>query len=289
MKKEKVSIFVLGSILFSFVSCVSLQDKPLPVDERSKIIGNVETLFVSFQILHIQNKTAIKAKAYSRLLEQAKRQYGDNVDVRNIKISGGFSGFEVLNIVAALGIGIPLGFAIGDGLYYAGVGDAYSFTTIGGGALAGAAIGIGLSGNTQTISATGDVISLRQTGVEGALARAADSTLRNVPARSRIAIVYITAQDRGTTEYIAGELEYIWVNAGYTIIDRSQLDRIRREQNFQMSGAVDDDTAVSIGKIIGANIIVTGSVDGQGNLRRLRLRALDVQTSQVVGVASEQL
>ena len=289
MKKEKVSIFVLGSILFSFVSCVSLQDKPLPVDERSKIIGNVETLFVSFQILHIQNKTAIKAKAYSRLLEQAKRQYGDNVDVRNIKISGGFSGFEVLNIVAALGIGIPLGFAIGDGLYYAGVCDAYSFTTIGGGALAGAAIGIGLSGNTQTISATGDVISLRQTGVEGALARAADSTLRNVPARSRIAIVYITAQDRGTTEYIAGELEYIWVNAGYTIIDRSQLDRIRREQNFQMSGAVDDDTAVSIGKIIGANIIVTGSVDGQGNLRRLRLRALDVQTSQVVGVASEQL
>ena len=289
VKKEKVSIFVLGSILFSFVSCVSLQDKPLPVDERSKIIGNVETLFVSFQILHIQNKTAIKAKAYSRLLEQAKRQYGDNVDVRNIKISGGFSGFEVLNIVAALGIGIPLGFAIGDGLYYAGVGDAYSFTTIGGGALAGAAIGIGLSGNTQTISATGDVISLRQTGVEGALARAADSTLRNVPARSRIAIVYITAQDRGTTEYIAGELEYIWVNAGYTIIDRSQLDRIRREQNFQMSGEVDDNTAVSIGKIIGANIIVTGRVDGEGNLRRLRLRALDTQTAQVVGVSSERL
>jgi len=138
----------------------------------------------------------------------------------------------------------------------------------------------------------GKVISLSGTsasGIEGALARAAQETLKNVPAKSKIAIVYITAQDKSQTEYIAGELEYIWVNAGFTIIDRSQLDRIRREQNFQMSGEVDDNTAVSIGKIIGANIIVTGRVDGEGNLRRLRLRALDTQTAQVVGVASERL
>ena len=128
-----------------------------------------------------------------------------------------------------------------------------------------------------------------QTGVEGALARAANETLKNVPARSKIAIVYITAQDRSTTEYIVGELEFIWVNAGYIIIDRNQLDRIRQEQKFQMSGEVDDKTAVSIGKIIGANIIVTGRVDGEGNLRRLRLRALNTETAQVVGVASERL
>jgi hypothetical protein len=138
----------------------------------------------------------------------------------------------------------------------------------------------------------GTVISLSSksaSGVEGALERAAEQTLKNVPVRSKIAIVYITAQDRGTTEYIAGELEFIWVNADYTIIDRIQLDKIRREQNFQMSGEVDDNTAVSIGKFIGANIIVTGRVDGEGNLRRLRLRAFDTQTTQVVGVASERL
>jgi hypothetical protein len=150
--------------------------------------------------------------------------------------------------------------------------------------------------NMNEFKATGKVILLgggtattAKQGVEGALARAATDALKNVPARSSIAIVYITAQDRSTTEYIAGELEFIWVNAGYRIIDRSQLDRIRREQNFQMSGEVDDNTAVSIGKIIGANIIVTGRVDGEGNLRRLRLRVLDTQTAQVVGAASERL
>jgi len=56
-----------------------------------------------------------------------------------------------------------------------------------------------------------------------------------------------------------------------------------------MSGEVDDATAVSIGKFAGADIIVTGRVDGEGNLRRLRLRALNTQTAQVVGVASERL
>jgi hypothetical protein len=126
-------------------------------------------------------------------------------------------------------------------------------------------------------------------GVEGALARAADQAVQNVPQRSRIAIVYITAIDRNTTDFIAGELEYIWVNKGYALVDRSQLDKLRQEQHFQLSGEVDDETAVSIGKFAGADIIITGRVDGEGNLRRLRLRALNTQTAQVVGAASERL
>ena len=125
--------------------------------------------------------------------------------------------------------------------------------------------------------------------IEGALARAANQVLRNVPRRSAIAIVYIIAHDQNTTDYLTGELEFIWVNEGYVIIDRSQLDQIRHEQNLQMSGEVDDETAVSIGKFAGANIIVTGRVDGEGVLRRLRLRALDTQTARVLGVASERI
>jgi hypothetical protein len=148
-------------------------------------------------------------------------------------------------------------------------------------------------GSNITWAASGDVVLRGSSGgtrsVEGALARAAESTLKNVPSRSKIAIVYITAQDRSTTDYVTGELEFIWVNAGYMITDRSQLDRLRQEQNFQMSGEVDDATAVSIGKFAGADIIVTGRVDGEGNLRRLRLRAINTQTAQVVGVASEPL
>jgi len=126
-------------------------------------------------------------------------------------------------------------------------------------------------------------------GIENVLDRTAKAVLEKVPQRSRIAIVYITAPDRAIADYITGELEYIWVKEGYTITDRSQLDRLRQEQNLQLSSEVDDATAVSIGKFSGADIVVTGRVDGEGNLRRLRLRALDTQTAQVVGVASERL
>jgi hypothetical protein len=125
-------------------------------------------------------------------------------------------------------------------------------------------------------------------GVEGSLRKAAKTIMDNLTIGSTIAIVYITAKNNEISEYIANELEFIMVNNGYDLVERNQVDIIRREQEFQMSGEVDDDTAVSIGKIYGANIIITGNVTGIGNLRRLRLRAVDTQTGKVIAVASEK-
>jgi hypothetical protein len=293
---KKFYFIVLG-VIVTFASCVSLQDRQMTANERAstQVIGSVTVKFTSFQFFHIPNKKSLGNKAYTELMKAAQRDYVGNIDIKNITISGGGSGWEAVYVVGSILLGIPFSFSFDekDGDYYLGGDNTFILGIV--------AAGINFIGNFQKITAKGDVVmatasqtqrrttNSTATGIEGALERAAEQTLRNIPARSKIAIVYITAQDRSTTEFIAGELEYIWVNAGYTIIDRSQLDRIRREQNFQMSGEVDDDTAVSIGKFIGANIIVTGRVDGEGNLRRLRLRALDTQTAQVVGVASERL
>ena len=137
--------------------------------------------------------------------------------------------------------------------------------------------------------ARGKVIIKHIVGIEDALARAAKEAIKGIEKNSVIAIIYITAQDRAIINYIAGELEFIWFKEGYIITDRSQLDLLRQEQNFQISGEVDDGSAVSIGKILGADVIVTGIIDGYGNLQRLRLRVLDTETAQVLGVASEQL
>jgi len=127
------------------------------------------------------------------------------------------------------------------------------------------------------------------TGVEEALARAAEEVSENFTARSRIAIVYITAEDRSQTDFIAGELEHILRRRGFVMVDRSELDRIRVEQQFGTTFEVDDNTAARIGHIAGASIVITGRVDGEGNLRRLRLRALDTTSALVVGTASERL
>ncbi|MDR1147171.1 MAG: CsgG/HfaB family protein [Spirochaetaceae bacterium] len=130
--------------------------------------------------------------------------------------------------------------------------------------------------------------AFNDTSVEGALLRAGNTIMEKLTPRSRLAIVYVTAQDAEISEFIAGELEFIMVSRGFILIDRSELDRIRKEQSFQSSGEVDDSQAVSIGKIAGADVIITGAVTGTGNLRRLRLRALNTQTGQVLTTASER-
>jgi curli biogenesis system outer membrane secretion channel CsgG len=126
-------------------------------------------------------------------------------------------------------------------------------------------------------------------GLERAVEEAAHRVLANVRGRPRIAIVDINAMPRSVEDVITGELEDIWVNQGYTVVDRSQLDRLRAEQRLQHGGEVDERKAVSIGKLSGANIIIIGSLDGTGDQRRFRLRAIDVQTAEVVGSAIERL
>jgi hypothetical protein len=130
--------------------------------------------------------------------------------------------------------------------------------------------------------------AITDTSVEGSLLRAGNTIMEKLAPRSRLAIVYVTARDEEVSEFIAGELEFIMVSRGFILIDRSELDRIRREQAFQSSGEVDDSQAVSIGKIAGADVIITGAVTGTGNLRRLRLRALSTETGQVLTAASER-
>jgi hypothetical protein len=124
--------------------------------------------------------------------------------------------------------------------------------------------------------------------VEGSLARAADQIMTKIPQKSKLAIVYVTASDPDVAEFIAGELEFIMVDQGFILVDRSQLDQIRKEKALQLSGEIDDAQAASIGKESGANIIITGAVTGTGDFRRLRLRALGTESAQVVAVASEK-
>jgi TolB-like protein len=113
---------------------------------------------------------------------------------------------------------------------------------------------------------------------------------QNIPQNARIAIVNISSvnnNDQPEANFIMEELSVLMVNSKkFTVVDRQTLDTIRMEQNFQMTGEVGDDSAISIGKFLGANVVITGSIAGAGNQRRLRLKALDVLTAQVLAMSS---
>ncbi|MDR1074014.1 MAG: hypothetical protein LBL45_10130 [Treponema sp.] len=62
-------------------------------------------------------------------------------------------------------------------------------------------------------------------------------------------------------------------------MERSKLELLRNEVDFQMSGEVDDESMVSLGKFLGAHVIVTGRLTDMGGAYRCRFNAIDVQTA----------
>jgi hypothetical protein len=127
-----------------------------------------------------------------------------------------------------------------------------------------------------------------QSTLEAALYAAADVIISHLQPKITVAVVSIASRDVESAEFVVDELAYVIVSSGnFKVVDRKSLEAIKSEQNFQMSGDVDDDSAVSIGKLLGANIVITGSISGVGSTRRLRLKALDVKTAEIAAMASE--
>jgi TolB-like protein len=124
-------------------------------------------------------------------------------------------------------------------------------------------------------------------GIKGAVTEAGQELINALPKRSTVAVINIRSRDGGMSDYIATDLEQQLFNAGFTVVDRKELDTILAEQNFQMSGSVDDKSAVSIGKMLAAHIILTGAVIETGAIRRLNIRAIDVETGKIVTMTNQ--
>jgi hypothetical protein len=279
----KRMIVIATGMAVLFASCVSLSDREMTATERSdaRVLGSVTAEFNSFQFFHVPNKKNLKNKAYLELKKAAGNKYEGNIDIRNITIAGGGSGWN------ALSMGVP----VAAGATITGL---FSFLWMVGAPIAVVGLGVG---NLQKITATGDVVSLGGGGagtplpsqLEGALNNAAEMLVDSMPQNATVAILSIYSDNRETAEYVIDELEYKLVNSRkFQIVDRRRLEQIRREQNFQLSGDVDDNSAVSIGNMLGATIVITGDISGSGSSRRLVLKALDVKTARIITMARER-
>ena len=58
----------------------------------------------------------------------------------------------------------------------------------------------------------------------------------------------------------------------FTVIDKSQRDEILDEQKFQNSGACDEDCAVEIGQLVGAEYLMLGEIIGFGDLFQVNIK-----------------
>lgn len=69
-------------------------------------------------------------------------------------------------------------------------------------------------------------------------------------------------------------------NPDYRVVERAQISKALAEQKFQKSGLIDDKSAVEIGKILGADLIIVGSVVKIGNAYTINSRLIDIKTGE---------
>jgi hypothetical protein len=102
-----------------------------------------------------------------------------------------------------------------------------------------------------------------------------------LPSASRIAVVNLDSPSARFSNYVLDELQGILTNnRKLIVVDRSQLDLLKNEQDFQVSGYVSDETIVSLGKWLGVQTIVSGSLSDMGGRNyRLRFNAIDVESA----------
>jgi len=72
----------------------------------------------------------------------------------------------------------------------------------------------------------------------------------------------------------------------FRVIERSALDKIMEEQKLGLTGFVDEETAVKVGKLAGADVIILGNINMQVGFVKVSARGIDTETSVLI-VAKE--
>jgi len=121
-------------------------------------------------------------------------------------------------------------------------------------------------------------------GLREAIKQSAEKTAAELPRGSQVAVVAFESANNGLSEFIMEELSFGLKDRGVGIVERQELEHVLQELDFQMSGYVSDESARSIGKFLGAGIVITGQLSSFGGVYRFRTNAIDVETAARVSI-----
>jgi tetratricopeptide (TPR) repeat protein len=89
----------------------------------------------------------------------------------------------------------------------------------------------------------------------------------------------VDSEHRNLSGYIMDELGGALADGGFEVADHRNLEIVYKELNFQMSGDVSDETAVSIGKFLAAEYAISGQLIKAGGRYRYRVSVINVETA----------
>jgi len=72
---------------------------------------------------------------------------------------------------------------------------------------------------------------------------------------------------------------------GFDVLDRNHIKRIMEEQKLSLSGLMDPRSMKKVGKLAGADVIITGTITPFGDSIRVSCKAIDTGTAKVISSA----
>ncbi|MCL2762937.1 MAG: CsgG/HfaB family protein [Treponema sp.] len=102
------------------------------------------------------------------------------------------------------------------------------------------------------------------------------------PQGAKVLVLNFSSPSETFSEFVLEELSGELLE-GYkiTVVDRRNLSAIREELDFQYSGEVSDESMQSLGKMLGAEVVISGSLTDLGTSYRFRIRIINVETATV--------
>ena len=99
---------------------------------------------------------------------------------------------------------------------------------------------------------------------------------------TKVALLNFTSPSDRFSLYVLDELTAnLMETKKLIVVDRREIDLIRSEFDFQFSGEVGDDSIQELGRMLGAQSIVTGSLTEIGGDYRIVIRVLNVQSAAI--------
>ncbi|UCH93892.1 MAG: hypothetical protein JSV88_26995 [Candidatus Aminicenantes bacterium] len=105
--------------------------------------------------------------------------------------------------------------------------------------------------------------------------------------KKKIAVVDFTDLDGTVTElgrFLAEEFSTALAGTGkgFTVVDRIHLKTLLKEHKLSSTGLIDQNTIRQLGKIAGVDSLITGSLTPLGEIVRINVKVLDIETAALI-------
>ena len=126
--------------------------------------------------------------------------------------------------------------------------------------------------------------------INEALEKASRQFSGNLKNGTIVAILGVSSGSDALDEYMLDELTADMVSLRKVqVVTRSNLDVIKREMNFQLSGEVSDETMQRLGAKSGAETVISGTFKDYGAGYRLNIQAFNVTTAAIQDIYRSEI